>query len=91
MSVSRVGWQARLATAAKRFVADETRRAPWSALANDRGNVAVITAILLPILLGGFGIGFETAGWRQTPASPAERHRLCRGGRHLVGRAQLVA
>ena len=35
-------------------------------LRSERGNVAIITAILLPVLIGGFGIGFETAGWYQT-------------------------
>jgi Flp pilus assembly protein TadG len=34
-------------------------------LRDRRGNVAIITAIMLPVLLGGFGISFETAGWYQ--------------------------
>jgi hypothetical protein len=41
----------------------------WSAFASERGNVAIITAIMLPVLIGGFGIGFETAGWYQTQRS----------------------
>ena len=41
----------------------------WSKFASERGNVAIITAILLPVLIGGFGIGFETAGWYQTQRS----------------------
>ena len=40
-------------------------RALAAALRDRRGNVAVITAILLPVLLGGFGVGFETANWYQ--------------------------
>lgn len=42
------------------------RRVLSQALWSERGNVAVITAILLPVLLGGLGLGFETAGWYQT-------------------------
>lgn len=37
---------------------------PW--LARENGNIAVITAIMLPVIIGGAGIGFETAGWYQT-------------------------
>jgi hypothetical protein len=34
-----------------------------TALRDERGNIAVITAILLPVLLGSLGIAFETANW----------------------------
>lgn len=32
---------------------------------DERGNVLIITAIALPILLAAFGLGFETANWYQ--------------------------
>ncbi len=38
-------------------------------LQSERGNIAVISAIILPVLLGGLGVGFETAGWYQTQRS----------------------
>src|SRR5882724_11156513 len=34
--------------------------------ADRRGNVAVMTAFLLPILLGSMGLGFEVSNWYMT-------------------------
>src|SRR5580700_3102417 len=38
-------------------------------LGDQRGNIAIISAIVLPVLLGAFGLGFETADWYQTQRS----------------------
>jgi Flp pilus assembly protein TadG len=32
---------------------------------DERGNIAIIAAIVLPVFLGAAGLGFETAGWYQ--------------------------
>ena len=37
-----------------------------AALRDERGNIAILSALALPVLFGALGLGFETANWRQT-------------------------
>jgi hypothetical protein len=41
-------------------------RRPRGLLRNERGNIAIITALVLPVVIGVFSLGFETAYWDQT-------------------------
>lgn len=38
-------------------------------IVNERGNIGIIAAILMPVLFAALGLGFETAGWYQAQRS----------------------
>jgi Flp pilus assembly protein TadG len=42
---------------------------------DQRGGVAVVMALLFPVLLAGLGLGFEISGWYLRVARNAERRR----------------
>jgi Flp pilus assembly protein TadG len=44
-------------------------RKPRRLLRDQRGNIAIITALVLPVVVGVFALGFETAYWDQTQRS----------------------
>jgi hypothetical protein len=41
----------------------KSRRGPGAFRRDSRGNIAILSALILPILLGTFGLGTEVAGW----------------------------
>jgi len=68
-----------------------------AALRDERGNIAILSALALPVLFGALGLGFETANWRQTAqlaqhaADSAAVAAATNGGDSYAAEAKAVA